>query len=678
MPRRSRKKSTRKKNSLQTVFTRYMLIVAVFIFWIVAIGVRLVHLQVNQHSWLREKALEQRQYEHKTKTLRGTIFDRNERTLAMSIRVKSLYADPTKIEDIEDTAQKISEVLDINTKKVIKDLKNGKKKNRRFVWIARRLDEEKYKEVNRVLSEEDLKKYDMPKFAGLHWKKEQKRTYPYKNLAAHIIGFTNSEHLGRAGIEMSQEEVLKGEVVSLLRERDRLGRVYEETEVHREPPRDVVLTISNSIQYKTEEALAKAAKKSGSKSGKAIVLDPKTGEILAMANYPSFDPNEYRKLKPAMWKNRAIQDNYSPGSVFKLVTFGAALEEELIKPESDIDCGNGTITVSGHTFKDSHAVGTVSYSKAFAHSSNVGAIKTGMEVGKNRFYRYAREFGFGHKTGVKLPAEAGGILRHPKKWNGDSLASMSIGYEIGVTALQSATAFATIANDGVKIQPRIIKEIRKSDGQTVFTTKPKSERVVTEETARSLRKMMREVVTDGTAKRAQLKGYTSAGKTGTAWKYDAKLKAVNRNKYVSSFIGFAPADNPRVVIAVVMDEPQGALRNGGQVAAPVFREIAEQVLPELNVTPDGTLPDDFAVEEDELNDNENPDLIEEESTKKEDKKKEKDKVNKKEKVTKGRKTKPKEKPKESKNNKGKNGKSTVADRKKTGKKKTGARKNRET
>ena len=223
--------------------------------------------------------------------------------------------------------------------------------------------------------ESDLKKFDLPKFSGLHWKQEQKRSYPYKSLAAHLIGFTNSEHLGRAGVEMSQEAALKGEMSSKMRERDRLGRVYGETSKNASKPNDVVLTISNSIQYKTEEALAKGVKRSNSKSGKAIVLDPKTGEILAMANYPTFDPNDFRNIKPQTWKNRAIQDSYTPGSVFKLITYGSALEEDLIEADSMINCGNGQITVSGHTFNDSHAVGTVSYVESFAQSSNVGAIK---------------------------------------------------------------------------------------------------------------------------------------------------------------------------------------------------------------------------------------------------------------------------------------------------------------
>jgi cell division protein FtsI (penicillin-binding protein 3) len=273
------------------------------------------------------------------------------------------------------------------------------------------------------------------------------------------------------------------------------------------------------------------------------------------------------------------------------VTYSAAMEEGEISPSAIVDCGNGQLTVAGHTFNDSHAVGAVTYTKAFAQSSNVGAIKTGLKLGRDDFYSYVRKFGFGSRTGIELPAETEGLLRSPASWNGDSLASMSIGYEIGVTALQTAVAFATIANDGVKVQPHILKEIRQSDGKLVSKVKPSSERVVGEATARELRKMLREVVLNGTAKKAQLNGYSSAGKTGTAWKYDPQLRRVNREKYISSFVGFAPANDPRVVIAISIDEPRGALRYGGQVAGPIFKQIAEQVLPELNVLPDGTVPD---------------------------------------------------------------------------------------
>jgi cell division protein FtsI/penicillin-binding protein 2 len=351
----------------------------------------------------------------------------------------------------------------------------------------------------------------------------------------------------------------------------------------------VVLTINHSIQYKVEQALAQGVKNAGAKSGMAIVLIPQTGEILAMANYPTFDPNKFNDATPESFTNRAIHDIYSPGSVFKLVTYGAAINEGVINPNGQVDCRQGFIEVAGHHFNDPHATKWMSYDEALAVSSNVAAIKTGLLTGKENFYNYAQKFGFGQATRIELPAESGGIFRSPKTWNGDSLASMSIGYEISVSALQMATAYATIANDGIRIQPHIIKEIRSADGKVFSTTEAQKSQVVTVDTARALKKMLRQVVLTGTGKRAQLNGYTSAGKTGTAWKYDAKLKKINENKYVSSFIGMAPMDNPSVVIAVVLDEPSVGARDGGQVSAPIFRDIAEQILPEMNVAPDGNV-----------------------------------------------------------------------------------------
>jgi cell division protein FtsI (penicillin-binding protein 3) len=315
-------------------------------------------------------------------------------------------------------------------------------------------------------------------------------------------------------------------------------------------------------------------------------MDPKTGEILAMANYPTFDPTDFRDLKLGSWRNSAVQDQYAPGSVFKLITYVAALEEQLIKIDDEVDCGDGTITVGGHTFEDSHVIGNVSYITAMAQSSNVGAIKTGLKLGKSNAYRYAQRFGFGTVTGIGLPSEAKGVLRNPNNWSGTDLASISIGYGIDVTALQTAVAFATIANDGVRVQPRLVRSVQQ-DGETLESFEPESVRVVKSETASALKVMLREVVNDGTAKLAQLNGFTSAGKTGTVWKYDGGKGGINKKKYVSSFVGFAPANDPAVVIAVIIDEPKGASRNGGQVAGPVFRDIANSILPDLGVASDG-------------------------------------------------------------------------------------------
>ncbi|MDQ3797926.1 MAG: penicillin-binding protein 2 [Acidobacteriota bacterium] len=598
MPKRSTTVRQR-KNPTQTAFSRFLFIVAIFAVWIGIIGVRLVHLQVTQHEWLREKALDLRRVEKKTKSLRGAIYDRSERALAMSVKVKSLYADPQQIEDVEATAKAVAGALKIKPHEILKDLQEAKQSGKKFVWLARKIDETAAQKLNESLKVENLKKADEPKFPGLHWREEQKRQYPQGALAAQVVGFSNAEDVGQAGIELAQEENLRGAVTKKTQERDRLGRIYDESDAEeREAPKDVYLTISNSIQYKVEQALKSGVEAARAKSGIAIVLDPKTGEILAMANHPTFDPNKFNEAAPEAITNRAVQSLYSPGSVFKLVTYGAALEEKLIAPDKMFDCGGGVIKVAGREFADKHCHDSISYTEAMAVSSNIGAIKTGQMLGRQNFYNYARQFGFGEATGIELPAEAKGQIRAPENWYGDSLASMSIGYEISVTALQTAAAFATIANDGVRVKPHIIKEIRSSNGgsnnssseeKNIQATEVERVPVVNAETARSLRRMLREVVVSGTGKRARLSGYTSAGKTGTAWKYDAKLKKVSGSKYVSSFVGFAPADNPSVVIAVILDEPQGGARDGGQVSAPIFREIAESVLPELNVVPDGTL-----------------------------------------------------------------------------------------
>ncbi len=583
-------KIVKKRNPTQTAFTRFMLIVALFILWIGAIGVRLVHLQVNQSEWLRDKAQDQRRDELKSKTLRGTIYDRTERTLAMSVKVKSLFADPKEIEDVEFTARRVAEALKIKPDGILKDLREAKESGKRFVWLAQKLDEDTAQKLNQTLETQGVRKFDLPKFEGLHWREDQKRSYPYKTLAAQVIGFSNSSDVGQAGIEQSQEQILRGAVIEKWQDRDRLGRVYEEEDVEeREPPKDIVLTINNSIQYKVELALEKGVKASGAKSGMAIALDPKNGEILAMANYPTFDPNKFSEANAEAVTNRAIQSIYSPGSIFKLVTYSSAIDLNLINPNGSIDCRSGFIEVAGHRFNDPHATKVMSYGEALAVSSNVAAIKTGMAVGRENFYGYAQKFGIGQPTGIELPAETRGQFRSPATWNGDSLASMSIGYEVGVTALQMISAYGTIANNGVRVKPHVIKEIRNADGTPFSTTQLEQTPIVSPETARGFRAMLRQVVLKGTAKRAQLNGYTSAGKTGTAWKFNAKLKKVDAGKYMSSFIGMAPADNPAIVIGVVMDEPSGGARDGGQVSAPVFREIAEQVLPEMNVAPDSNI-----------------------------------------------------------------------------------------
>ncbi len=583
------KKKRARPDSRQTVYIRYTLIVAILVMWMGGIGARLVYLQVNQHSWLKERALGQRRDVKKVRLPRGTIFDRNERTLAISVNVQTLYADPTAITDIPAAAKAIAKAAELKESDVARLLSKGKEDERRFVPLVKGLDDAAVQRINKSLDDAKTRKADLPNYPGLHWREEQRRSYPHESLAAHIIGFSNAEGEGQAGIEQSQNRLLYGAVIKTTQERDRLGRVYDEQVSEKEPPADVVLTISTSIQYKVEQALAKAVRNANARSGMAVVIDPKTGEVLAMANYPTFDPNRLSEITHDNLRNQAIQSVYAPGSVFKLITYGSALEKGLITPDAMIDSGNGTIEIAKHKFRDSHAIGRVTYSKALAHSSNVCAIKTSMLAGRENFYGLIKGLGFGTRTGIELPAETGGIVRPPERWNGDSMASMSIGYEIGVSALQMTAAFATIANDGIKVQPHIIKEIRRSSDDDISTPEPEKVRVIRSETARDLNRMLREVVTAGTGKRAKADGYTVAGKTGTAWKFDEKLKRVNSAKYISSFIGFAPAESPAVTVGVVIDEPKTGGRDGGQVAGPVFKEIVEQILPELGVKPEGSI-----------------------------------------------------------------------------------------
>lgn len=582
----------------QVAYVRFMLVVGVFALWIGGIGVRLVHLQVTQHDWLKERAVAMRQDVKQTKMLRGTVFDRNGRALAMSLRVKTLYADPVEMADTEDAAKNIARVLKVDAGPIAAQLREAKAEKKRFVPIARKLEEETVAQLNKALDLGDTRKPDLPNYAGLHWKDEQKRSYPQQTLAAHVIGLSNDNDEGVAGIEQSQDDILHGAVIKKLQQRDRLGRVYEEEVAERSAPSDVYLTIDSALQYMAEQALENGVKAADAKSGMVVVMSAKTGEVLALANYPTFDPNLITEKSKGNITNSAVQSIYMPGSTFKLVTYGSALEKKLFVPTDMISSGNGTIEIADHVFKDSHAVGTVSYSQALAHSSNVCAIKTALGVGREDFAAMIQKMGFGEKTGIELPAETGGLVRPLAKWNGDSLASLSIGYEIGVSALQMTSAFATIANNGVKIRPRIIKEFRKAGEAPLKPTQSEQIQVITPETARNLRTMLKQVVLTGTGRRAQLNGYTAAGKTGTAWKFNPKSKSVDSSKYISSFIGMAPADNPEIVVGVVMDEPKSGARDGGMVSAPVFREIAQRFLHELHVPTDAPIRQETVAEKD--------------------------------------------------------------------------------
>ena len=556
-------------------FGRALFVAAVIGFWMLIVAARLVYLQVSQHEGLVGRARQQQQNAIETTPQRGNLLDRHGRELARSIQTVSLFVDPyqLKIDELQCTASVVAPALGENANDLLQQLQSAQSEDKRFVWIARRLDVEKADPLIAL------------KLPGLHSVLEPKRYYPNGSLASHILGFVGLDGQGLGGVEQSYNEKISGEPGRLFLERDATGKPYESYEITGKPGQTVVLTIDQAIQYQTEKALQDAVQRSRAKSGAAIVLDPRTGEILALANAPSFDPNNVAASPAQHRSNWALQNIYEPGSTFKIVAFSAALEKGLGKPDDKIDCQMGAITVAGRVIHDHHPYGTLTLTEALEKSSNVAAIKLGLRVGNESMYDFMTRFGFGSKTGIELPGETVGILRKVERWQPSSIGSLAMGQEIGVTPVQMVAAFGALANDGLRIAPHLIREIRNSAGAVVYTAQPEQRRVVSTTTAVSLRSMLEGVTLNGTAKKAQLDGYSAAGKTGTAQKIDPKTRAYSSTKFIGSFVGFAPVSNPQVVIIVVIDEPSGAY-HGGDVAAPVFREIAEQILPGMGVMPD--------------------------------------------------------------------------------------------
>jgi cell division protein FtsI/penicillin-binding protein 2 len=552
---------------------RVLLVSVVLLCWMLLISARLVQLQVSEHDNLSDRARKQQQGAIETGPSRGQVLDRQGRELARSVDTESFYADPNEVSDPEQTATAIARVTGVDRIALAAHIKEALASNRRFVWVARRLDErqaEKLRSLN---------------LDGLYPRKEPKRYYPNDALAAHVLGFVGFDEIGLGGIEQYYNEQIRGEAGKLYLETDARHRAFESYEVQARPGQIVSLTIDQNVQYRTEQALAAAVQRTHAKSGSAIVLDPHTGEILALANAPAFNPNDPLSASPQARVNGALQNIYEPGSTFKVVAYSAAIEKGLVKPEDHIDCQMGKIDVFGRIVHDHHPFGLLTVAEALAKSSNVGAIKLGLRVGDQSMYDYITHFGFGSRTGVDLPGESGGLLRPLDRWQPSSIGSIAMGQEIGVTALQMAVAFGVLANGGMLIKPHLVREIRSSEGMTLFHAKLEEHRALKSETTAALRRMLEGVTLAGTGRKAELNGYTAAGKTGTAQKIDPRTRTYSRTKYVGSFVGFAPVENPAVVIIVVIDEPVGSY-HGGDVAAPVFREIAEQVLPGLEVAPD--------------------------------------------------------------------------------------------
>ncbi len=562
--------------------------------WIILLGLgavvgRLVQLQIVQYGDYLARARRQQQRIVEVSPARGVVYDRNLHELAMSIPEDSCFAVPAEISDPSMVARLLSGILGMDPDEIETRLTESKS----FVWIARKLPAEKVERIQAL------------NLRGIYFQKESQRFYPKGELAAHALGYVDIDGRGLGGVEYQYDNQLRGKPVQMLVMADARRRWYERHGPDAGQAESLVLTLDINIQYIAEKALEAAIAQTQAKAGVILVQDPNTGDLLALANWPTFDPNAAGAAAPEARMDRAVSALYEPGSTFKIVTVVAALNEGITNPDEVIDCQMGSIVIANHLIHDHKPFGLLTVTKVIAESSDVGAIKLGLRLGPQRFYDYIRAFGFGSPTGVELPGESRGLLRRLENWSAISIGGVSMGQEVGVTPLQLVSAVSAIANGGVLHRPRVVRDLRacatgradcasppaspdasESDGSQMSASADDSaHRVVRPEAAAMLRKMLEEVVLSGTGKLARLDGYTVAGKTGTAQKIDPATGRYSTRDYIASFVGFAPVNSPAVTVLVVLDSPVGK-HHGGDIAAPVFREVVQQTLSYLRVPPD--------------------------------------------------------------------------------------------
>ncbi len=554
---------------------RLYILAGILVLWSGAICIRLVYLQIFSYGEFEHKAQHQQQRTVDVAAKRGIIYDRAGRELAMSTAVDSVFAVPTEIPDLAATVSLISRI----TKTDPRDVLGRCKAEKTFCWAGRKADAETAARI-RALN-----------LRGIYFQKESKRFYPKSGLAAQVIGYVGTDDEGLSGIERAYDEELHGKPGQMLISVDARRKWFGSVEKQPDPGENIVLTIDEKIQYIAERELDTAMQQTHAVTGTVIVENPHTGEILALANRPTFNPNLTREITPAKLKNHAVSDVYEPGSTFKLVTISAALDEKLTRPDEVFDCQMGSIVFNGMRIRDSKPHGLLPVSDILAESSDVGSIKIGMRLGDDRFYKYIHAFGFGQQTGIELPGETRGLSKPPSRWSKVSIAAISMGQEIGITPLQLTGLISTMANDGVWVAPRIVAATTgpQSAPQLIAFHPVDERRVISSLTAAQMRQMMQGVVLHGTGKKALLEGYSSAGKTGTAQEVDPATHAYSHTKYVATFAGFAPVNNPAITVVVILDSAVG-LHQGGQVSAPVFQRIAQQVLEYLHVPHDVELP----------------------------------------------------------------------------------------
>ena len=562
------------KIPLQKSRKRGLVLITIVFFGFAVILFRLVDLMVVDHEKLSKRAAQQYMREKTLHPHRGVIWDRTMKEMAANIETGSLYAMPSKMEDTRSLTRNISPLIKVSSKKLNRTLLKKKKKD--FIWLERKMDLDKVRKINLLKQKHN--------YNALGFLSESKRYYPKKRIASHLLGFTNIDNKGIAGIELQYDTYLRGEVRNISVGTDARGnRLFNEVK-EAVSGNSLLLTIDERIQYIVERELAGAMKKWKAKAAVAVMMEPATGEILAMANRPNYDPNSAGTSKSYERRNRSLTDLFEPGSTFKTILAAAALEEGIVRFNDEYDVSKGYIVVGGKRISDLHRNDILTFQEVIQRSSNVGAVQIGMELGGKKYYKYIRDFGFGEKTGIDFPGEIRGILRAPSDWSGTSLAALSIGQEIGVTPLQILRAYAAIANGGELMRPYIVSDIISPNGQIIKRLSPRVERrIISRKTAAQVTDILKTVVEEGgTATKAYIQGNLVAGKTGTAQIFDHKKKRYSRDKHISSFVGFVPADDPRLALIVIIYEPKGG-SYGGVVAAPVFKNIIEHTFAYMNV-----------------------------------------------------------------------------------------------
>ena len=554
-----------------TVRSRLVIGISVFALWTVSIEARLLYLQVVAHDQMASLAAKQQMRVIPAPAKRGEILDRAGRLLAFSVDAESIFADPGEVEDPEATAAAVCGALEKCDAKERQAMARRLRGDGQFAYLERKVSPEEEKRIR------DLK------LKGVASIKESRRYYPNKELAAHVLGYVGLDNVGLAGLESAYDAQVRGKEGRLVVQKDaRQQALFSRIERPATAGATLELTIDQGLQYIAERELRVGVEENRAAGGTVLIMDPSNGEILALANYPTFNPNIYGRVSEEARRNRAVQDLYEPGSTFKIVTASAALEEHVITPSDAVDCSPGRITFGSRVIRDTHQYGVIPFTDVIVKSSNVGAIKVGMRLGSERLGLYINRFGFGQALAPDFRGESTGIVWDPSRLDPSALASVSMGYQVGVTPVQMAAAVSSIANGGTLYEPRVVRALIK-DGQRVEVPHKALHRTVSESTAAQLTTIMEQVVERGTAKTAQIEGFTIAGKTGTAQKLIDKR--YSRSEYNASFVGFIPSRAPALTIIVVIDSPHGNGYYGGTVAAPVFKRIAVQSMRQLGIGP---------------------------------------------------------------------------------------------